>query len=135
MPDISYYGVDEMAVREREEFLAWYQAHKSHSFHNKHVLEAYSQDDVTVLRQAFRVFRRELLHIGNFEVFLQSLTIASACNKLLRLNFLKYDTIALIRMAGYFCSDKYSKKAIMWLLHIEQTDGVVINHTRNGREY
>ena len=59
MPDISYYGVNEMGIGEREEFLAWYEARKSLSFHNKHVLEAYCQDDVTDLRQPCPVFRRE----------------------------------------------------------------------------
>ena len=72
---------------EREEFLAWYEARKSRPFHNKQVFEAYCQDDVTVLRQACRVFRREFLQIENIEVFLESLTIASACNKVLRRKF------------------------------------------------
>jgi len=52
MPDISYYGVDEMGRGEREEFLAWYETRKSQPFHNNDALEAYSQDDVTVLRKA-----------------------------------------------------------------------------------
>jgi hypothetical protein len=69
MHDISYYGVDEMGGGEREEFLAWYEARKSQVFRNKHVLEAYLQDNVTVLRQACRVFRREFLQFGNVEVF------------------------------------------------------------------
>jgi hypothetical protein len=59
MPDISYYGVDEMGGGEREEFLAWYETSNSQPLHNKHVLEAYCQDDVTVLRQACRACRRE----------------------------------------------------------------------------
>jgi hypothetical protein len=84
MPDIDYYGVDEMDAGERKEFLAWYESRKSQPFHNKQVLEAYCQDDVTVLRQACRVFRREILQIGNIENFLESLTIASACKKVLR---------------------------------------------------
>jgi len=29
----------------------------------------------------------------------------------------------------------YSKKSLMWLLHMEQTDGVKIMHCRNWREY
>ena len=41
MPDIAYYGLDDMVVGEREEFLAWYEARKSRLFHNKQVLEAY----------------------------------------------------------------------------------------------
>ena len=80
MTDISYYGVEEMGGGEREEFLAWYETRKSQMFHNKHVLEAYCQDDLTVLRQACRVFRREFLQIGNIDYILESLIIASACN-------------------------------------------------------
>jgi len=60
MHDISYYVVDEMSGGERKEFLAWYETHKSDLFDNRLVLEAYCQDDVTVL-QACRVFRREFL--------------------------------------------------------------------------
>ena len=61
--------------------------------------------------------------------------IASACNKVLRRKFLKSDTIGLIPTGGYTCNNKYSKKAIMWLFHMEQTDGEAINHARNLREY
>jgi hypothetical protein len=76
IPAISYYEVDEMGGGQREEFLAWYETRKSQMFHNKHVLEAYSQDYVKVLRQVCRVFRREFLQTENIEVFLESLTIA-----------------------------------------------------------
>jgi len=84
IPDIKYYGADEMGESERREFTAWYNEQKVKVFDNRHVLEKYCQDDVTVLRQACRVFRREFLEIGNIEVFLEALTIASACNKVLR---------------------------------------------------
>ena len=79
-------------------------------------METYSEDDVTVLRQACRVFRREFIQIGNIELFLEAFTIASACNKLLRKGFLKPDTIGLIPTDGYSGNSKYSKKAVMWLL-------------------
>jgi hypothetical protein len=65
MHHISYYGVGEMSGGERKEFLAWYERHKSEPFDKRHVLEAYCQVDVTVLRQACRVLRREFLQIGN----------------------------------------------------------------------
>jgi hypothetical protein len=48
------------------------------------VLEEYCKADVTVLRQACQVFRREFIQIGQVEGFLESMTIASACNKVLR---------------------------------------------------
>jgi len=41
--------------------MAWYNKQKVKDFDNRHVLEQYCQDDVTVLRQACRVFRREFL--------------------------------------------------------------------------
>jgi len=120
---------------EREEFLELYKTRKSQTFHNKHVLEAYYQGDVTVLRKAYRVFRREFLRIGNIEIFLESLTTASACNNVLRRKCLKHYTIGLIHPGVYTCNNKYSKKATMWLFHMEHTDGVTIKHARNGREY
>jgi len=88
-----------MSGEERKELLAWYERHKYEPFYNRHVLEAYCQDDVTFQRQACRVFRREFVQIGNIEVFLESLTISSAFNKLLP-KFLKHDIIVLIRTAG-----------------------------------
>ena len=54
-----------MSEQERTEFLAWYESQKTEeSFDNRRVLNKYCHDDVTVLRQACRVFRREFMHIG-----------------------------------------------------------------------
>ena len=52
-PDTSYYDIDEMSAGERKEFLEWYESRRSVLFDNRHVLETYYQDDVTVLRQAY----------------------------------------------------------------------------------
>ena len=96
MPDISYYGLDKMNGGERKQFLAWYETRKAQVFIIKNVLETFSQEDVTVLRQACHLFRSEFNQIGKIEGFLESLTIASACNKVLRRKFLKPDTIGLM---------------------------------------
>jgi len=93
------------------------------------------QDDVTVLRKTCRVFHGEFMHIGNIEIFLESITFASAFNKLLRKRFLLPDTIGLITTGGCTCNNNYSKKALMWLLHLQQMNGVKIMLCRNGREY
>jgi len=87
IPDVSYFGVHEMGISERGEFMTWYVGQKNRVFDNKLVLEKYCQDDVTVLRQACQLIRREFIEICNIEVFLESFTIASACNKVLRNNF------------------------------------------------
>jgi len=46
IPDISYYGVDEMSASERNEFIAWYEGQKVEVFDIRRVLESYCQDDV-----------------------------------------------------------------------------------------
>jgi hypothetical protein len=99
------------------------------------VLEEYCQADVTVFRQACQVFRREFIQIGQVEVFLEPMTIASACNKFLRRLFLKPNAIGLIPKGGYSGNVNNSKKAIMWLMYKKQTDSCNIFHGRNGGEY
>ena len=135
IPDISYFGADKMSHSERSEFMRWYDSEKDEVFDNRRILKQYCQDDVTVLRQACQIFRREFIEIGSNEVFLESFTIASACNKVFRKRFLKHDTIGLIPTGGYSCNNNYSKKALMWLLHVEQKDGCQVSHARYGREY
>ena len=69
-------------------------------FDNKRVLEAYCQDDMSVLREACRVLRREFIQTGNIDVFLEYVTIAMPCNKMMRKGFLKPNTIGLILSGG-----------------------------------
>ena len=74
------------------------------------MLETYCQDDFTVLRQTCRVFRCKFAQIGNIDVFMESITIASACNKVLCKRYLKPDTIGLIARSGNLANVKQSKK-------------------------
>jgi len=53
----------------------------------------------------------------------------------LRKKFLKPETIGLLPPGGYSANNRYSKKALLWLLHMDQADGCQIQHARNGREY
>jgi hypothetical protein len=135
MSGIEQYGVTEMSESERKEFMSWYDTQKDKVFDNRRVLEEYCQDEVTVLRQACQIFRRDFLEIGHVHEFLESCTIASACNKVLRKRFLKPETIGFIPTGGYSCNQNYSRKALMWILHMEQIYGCKIQHARNGREY
>jgi len=68
--------MNEMGEEERKDFLGWYERQKYEIFENKRVLESYCQDDVTVLRKACRVFRREFMQIGLIDVFFESIAIA-----------------------------------------------------------
>jgi len=133
--DVSNYGVNEMSESDRKEYVAWYEGQKAKVFDNRRVLETYCQDDVIVLKQACRVFRRKFIQIGKIDVFLEAITIASAYNKVLRKRFLKPDTIGLIQKGGSKTNVKYSKKDLMWLVYMEKTDWLMVQNGRNGREY
>jgi len=98
--------------------MPWYDEKKDIVFDNLRVLEQYCQDDVTVLRQACQILRRDFMETGKIEVFLEALTIASACNKVLRKKFLKPETIVLLPPGGYSANNRYSKKALMWVLRM-----------------
>jgi len=69
--------------------MTWYEERRDEVFDNRRVLEQYCQDDVTVLREPCQVFRRDFMEIGNVDVFLEAVTIASACNKVFRKQFTK----------------------------------------------
>jgi hypothetical protein len=88
-----------------------------------------------VLQEACRVLRREFIKIGNIVVFLLSVTIASACNNVMRKQFLKPNTTCLIPSGGYTGNVNCSNKAIMWLVYREQTDCCTKRHARKGRKY
>jgi hypothetical protein len=113
IPDKSYYGVDAMSKAEREEFLVWNADQMTKTFNNRSVLEPYCQDDVTVLRQAYKILRRNFVEIGNIEVFLDAMTIASSCKKVFLKQFLKPNTIGIIPSGGYTNSSNQRKKAFM----------------------
>jgi hypothetical protein len=72
-----------MSDSERKKFMSWYDAQKDKVFDNRSMLEKYCQDDVTVLRQACQIIRKDFMEVGDIDVFLESCTIASACNKVL----------------------------------------------------
>ena len=63
--------------------------------------------------------------IGNLDVFLESMTIKSACNKVLRKRFLQPDTIGLIPTGGYTCKQKLR----------EEGDDVAAAYGGNGRSH
>ena len=62
------------------------------------------------------MLRREFIHIGNIDVFLESVIIASACNKVKLKRLLKPNTIGLIPSGEYNGNVNYRNKTILWLV-------------------
>ena len=63
--------------------------------------------------------RQEFLQIGSIHMSLESINIASVCNKVLRKRFLKSKTFGLIPSGGYRGNVNYSNKAMIWLVYRE----------------
>lgn len=98
-------------------------------------MESYSQSDVIVLREVYQIFRREFIVVRNIDVFLETITIEAVCNKVLRKMILKPNAVCLIPTAGYSVNLIYSKKSLMWLVYMEQSDDCIILYWRNVRDY
>ena len=67
------------------------------------------------------------------DVFLESITIVSACNKVFRKTFVQPDTIGIIPIGAYTDNGKESRKAIA-CLKLEENESKVILRGRNGKE-
>ncbi|KAJ8934252.1 hypothetical protein NQ318_008695 [Aromia moschata] len=97
-------------------------------------LVEYCVSDVGILTAACLKFREQLLDTGNVCPFTEACTIASACNKVYRRNFLKPSTIGIIPKGGYRCRDNQSKIATQWLVWEEKQREMDIIHSAKQQE-
>ncbi|KAK4885665.1 hypothetical protein RN001_001936 [Aquatica leii] len=136
MPAAHYYGYDEMPVLTRKEFLKWYdeQVKSDVVFNFQTEIIKYCIDDVSILRKACIEFWSRFTTSNSVDPFRESCTIAGACNAVFRRKFLQKDSIGLIPPNGYRMADKQSTIAIKWLLWLEHTLNIKIQHSGNSRE-
>ncbi|KAG5862844.1 hypothetical protein JTB14_020294 [Gonioctena quinquepunctata] len=123
-----------MKKDERKTFLEWYEKHKNEEFVVQRELVEYCIADVDILTNACLKFRDQILTTTNVCPFIEATTIASACNKVFRRNFLNSNSIGVIPKKGYRHSDKQSKIALQWLIREEHCRNIVINHAARGKE-
>lgn len=134
LPPIEYYDPDNMNKDAREVFIKWYNEHKHDSFNMQRDLVDYCISDVEILTAACLKFRKQLLEAGGVCPFTEACTIASACNKVFRRNFLKPNTIGIIPRGGYRWHDNQSKIAIQWLIWEEKQRNINIMHAAKQHE-
>jgi G:T-mismatch repair DNA endonuclease (very short patch repair protein) len=134
LPAIEYYSPDTMKEGDRNKFLEWYEEHKNDVFDMQKDLVDYCVSDVLILTKACLEFRKQLITTTNVCPFTEATTIASACNKVFRRNFLKPNTIGIIPKNGYRWRDQQSKIAIEWLLWEEKQRGINILHAAKEQE-
>ncbi|XP_036150650.1 uncharacterized protein LOC118648443, partial [Monomorium pharaonis] len=136
LPDIKYYSPCYMHNDERERFLLWYnkEKHSNYIFDFAKKIVQYCKNDVTILRRACLAFRKMFIECGKVCPFEESTTIASACSRVYRKNFLQKNSIGIIPTGGYRWGQKQSRKAISWLIWMEHELGRIIAHAGRGRE-
>ncbi|XP_060550634.1 uncharacterized protein LOC117657823 [Pantherophis guttatus] len=153
LPDIKYYSPDTMMPGEKEEFEKWHAANKGTTFNLKKDLAYYCKQDVKILRDACNRFREQVMEMTKREFFtgrggdileeseircidpFQYVTLASICMAQYRFMFLKKDNVALAPLDNYQKSKKsYSACSVQWLMYIEHTEGINIQHALQGGE-
>lgn len=134
LPEYKYYDPDSMKDDDRSIFLNWYEENKKNEFNMQRDIVEYCVSDVDILAQACIKFRELLLQQCNVCPFTDGCTIASACNKVFRRNFLKPNTIGIIPKNGYRYSENQSKLAIQWLIREEIQRGINIQHAAKQKE-
>ena len=72
--------------------------------------------------------------ITNIDPYEKNITIASACQRVFRTNFLKENTTGIIPTHGYKLEQTQSMKGFQWIKFLSHTMAIRIIHARNGGE-
>ena len=117
LPPKQDYMPEGRSVKGRQEFDKWYdqQVVDGVVFDHGQELVEYCESDVTLLKQGCLNFKRDFEQLAHFNPF-EQMTIASACNRDLRMNRMAPDTIAVEPLQGWHMTTNHSKAAMEWLL-------------------
>lgn len=135
LPDLKYYGIDNMKEADRAKLLDWYNQKKQQNylFDNKMELLMYCREDVNILRNACLKFRSIMYELTKVEPFYQ-VTLAGTAMSVFTSMFLKKNHISIIPRNGYRFADNQSIKAIKWLEWEAHKRNMKIQTAANGRE-
>jgi len=139
---MEYYNPNAMKPEDKIEslFIKWYNRNQSENFDFQTNILSNCRSNVDILRHACLRFRKMFIEItateGTPEIdpFESCITIASACNLVIRTNFLESESIGIIPPHGYRPQQNQSRKAIQWIRCISQRENINIQHALNGGE-
>lgn len=136
LPGADFYCADQMNEVDRSTFLKWHSKEVENGviFDMDKEIVKYCLADVEILRKSCITFWKIFKTENNVDPFQEATTIASACNLVYRRRFLRADSIGIIPPTGYRLADKQSLIAIKWLVWMEFSLGVEIQHAGRARE-
>ena len=131
VPAIDYYMPETMSPEGKQALETWHQQQRDKVFDFQKELVAYCKSDVRLLKQGCLTFKRLFETLTEFNPF-DHITIASACNRDLRMNRMIPNSIASEPVRGWRNSINQSRVAIEWLTWCAQQHN--IQHVGNAGE-
>ena len=133
-PSKDFYDPEGMKRKGKEEFEVWYDEKIRAGDEFDFRKELFEYCDVRILREAVIKFRKLMLDTTSVDPFETTFTIAGACMKVFKSNFLNEEEIGVVPPGGYRSEEKQSYVAIQWLKYLEKEEGIRISHAGNGQE-
>ena len=133
IPALDYYIPETMSPEGKQALETWHQEQRDKVFDFKKELVKYCKSDVRLLKQGCLTFKRLFETLTGFNPF-DHITIASACNRDLRMNRMIPNSIASEPVRGWRNRINYSKVALEWLTWCTQQQQS-LQHARNAGEY
>ena len=132
VPALDYYMPETMSPEGKQALETWHQEQRDKVFDFQQELLAYCQSDVRLLKEGCLTFKRLFETLTGFNPF-DHITIASACNRDLRMNRMIPNSIASEPVRGWKNNINHSKVALEWLRFCDRENN--IQHARNAGEY
>ena len=133
IPALDYYMPETMSPEGKQALETWHQEQRDKVFDFRKELVKYCKSDVRLLKKGCLTFKRLFETLTGFNPF-DHITIASACNRDLRMNRMIPNSIASEPVRGWRNRINYSKVALEWLTWCAQQQQT-IQHARNAGEY
>lgn len=103
IPEIQYFSPDEMKPETRKDFIKWYNQQNDYVYDFQKELREYCISDVNILKRSMEIYIEEGITLNGLNPIACS-TIASYAMKVYRTNYLKPNTIAVLKKDEYdFC--------------------------------
>jgi hypothetical protein len=118
-PELSYYGIDDMEKKEKDELTEWWREQDGKTFNLQVELTRYCIQDVMVMARGCLKFRDLYVNKFNVDPFAECVTIASTCLTVFKKNFLEEDTMGVVPPLGYRQRDIQSVEAMEWLYSLK----------------
>ena len=122
LPPIEMYGPASMSVKDADALRRWYDKQQGKTFNFQKELLYYCERDVELLKQGVLEARRIFLDTSGFDPFHECITLASACMRSYRRNFMEPESIGIVPREGYRRHYQQSCKAKKWLWWVQHTN-------------